>query len=148
MSELEIVIGAFQVAAPNERKAWLDRESGDDPALRRRVDDMLEALRQAGALLERPASSLTESPYSSNFERPGSIIATYKLLEQIGEGGFGVVFAAEQSAPIHQKVALKKRRTASPPKSSAIWPARPCWPYRGRVTGSASSLGGTAWLSS
>jgi serine/threonine protein kinase len=40
-------------------------------------------------------------------ERPGSVIGPYKLLEQIGEGGFGVVFMAEQEKPLHRKVAVK-----------------------------------------
>src|SRR5262249_23350603 len=40
-------------------------------------------------------------------ESPGAVIGPYKLLEQIGEGGFGVVFMAEQSVPIRRKVALK-----------------------------------------
>src|SRR5579864_6732302 len=40
-------------------------------------------------------------------ERPGTIIGPYKLLEQIGEGGFGVVFMAEQTEPVRRKVALK-----------------------------------------
>src|SRR5205823_4008909 len=40
-------------------------------------------------------------------ERPGTVIGPYKLLEQIGEGGFGVVFMAEQQEPVRRKVALK-----------------------------------------
>ena len=40
-------------------------------------------------------------------ERPGTVIGPYKLLEQIGEGGFGVVFMAEQTQPVRRKVALK-----------------------------------------
>ena len=40
-------------------------------------------------------------------EGPGSIIGRYKLLERIGEGGFGVVFMAEQQHPVRRKVALK-----------------------------------------
>src|ERR671932_22344 len=40
-------------------------------------------------------------------ERPGAVIGPYKLLEQIGEGGFGVVFLAEQTKPVRRRVALK-----------------------------------------
>jgi serine/threonine protein kinase len=40
-------------------------------------------------------------------ERPGTVIGPYKLLEQIGEGGFGIVFMAEQQHPVRRKVALK-----------------------------------------
>src|SRR5207302_4997637 len=40
-------------------------------------------------------------------EGPGTGVGPYKLLEQIGEGGFGVVFMAEQTVPVRRKVALK-----------------------------------------
>ena len=40
-------------------------------------------------------------------ERPGQIIDRYKLLQKIGEGGFGVVYMAEQQEPVQRKVALK-----------------------------------------
>jgi len=47
---------------------------------------------------------MDESPL---VERPGTVIGRYKLLEQIGEGGFGVVYMAEQTEPISRRVALK-----------------------------------------
>ena len=40
-------------------------------------------------------------------ERPGTVIGPYKLLQQIGEGGMGTVFMAEQTHPVQRKVALK-----------------------------------------
>src|SRR5204863_9102097 len=40
-------------------------------------------------------------------EQPGTVIGPYKLLQQIGEGGMGTVFMAEQTQPVHRKVALK-----------------------------------------
>jgi serine/threonine protein kinase/Tfp pilus assembly protein PilF len=46
-------------------------------------------------------------PFREITERPGTIIGPYKLMEQIGEGGFGLVFVAEQQQPIRRKVALK-----------------------------------------
>src|SRR5215213_7020002 len=107
MSELEIFMGAFQIAEPNERKAWLDRECGGDPALRRRVEELLEAHGESGSLLERPAIAMTGSLNSSSIEHTGAVIGAYKLLEQIGEGGFGFVLVAEQLEPIRRKVALK-----------------------------------------
>ena len=56
----------------------------------------------------RPAPSLVDpsEPWSTG-EGPGTVIGPYKLLEQIGEGGFGVVFLAEQSHPLRRKIALK-----------------------------------------
>ena len=62
----------------------------------------------AGEFLESPApgpaSTIDYAPIS---EKPGSMIGPYKLKEQIGEGGFGLVFVAEQQEPVKRKVALK-----------------------------------------
>ena len=52
-------------------------------------------------------NAFRETTGSNLSERPGTVIGRYKLLEQIGEGGFGVVFMAEQEAPIRRRVALK-----------------------------------------
>ncbi len=66
------------------------------------------------SFLEAPTSALTvaiERPLSETngvaLEQAGTVIGPYRLLYQIGEGGFGVVFAAEQQEPIRRKVALK-----------------------------------------
>ena len=96
--------------ALGERHEFLDRECADDAALRAEVEALLDAGDQAGSFLESPAPAadldLTiDQPGSA--ERPGTIIGPYKLLEQIGEGGFGVVFMAEQTHPVRRKVALK-----------------------------------------
>ena len=61
----------------------------------------MPALSWAGPSSKRPRAT------SRGAERPGTIIGPYKLLEQIGEGGFGVVFMAEQTQPVRRKVALK-----------------------------------------
>ncbi len=68
---------------------------------------MLAAQAQAGSFLEQPALSLNVTFDGPITEGPGSIIGPYKLLEQIGEGGFGVVFVAEQMQPVRRQVALK-----------------------------------------
>ena len=96
--------------ALGERHEFLDRECADDAALRAEVEALLDAGDQAGSFLESPAPAadldLTiDQPGSA--ERPGVVIGPYKLLEQIGEGGFGVVFMAEQTQPVRRKVALK-----------------------------------------
>src|SRR5262249_4790474 len=75
-----------------------------------RVEELLRAHQAAGNFLRgRPAPpgsmATTDEPAVS--ERPGAVIGTYKLLEQIGEGGFGVVFLAGQTQPVRRKVALK-----------------------------------------
>ena len=93
---------------PNEWESRLAELAGADSELRRRVSLLLEAHRQADSFLELPAPGLdatVEAPAVP--ESPGTVIGPYKLLEQIGEGGFGVVFMAEQTQPVRRKVALK-----------------------------------------
>jgi serine/threonine protein kinase/tetratricopeptide (TPR) repeat protein len=98
---------AMELASPEEREAYLARACGDDPRLRVEVESLLQAAEDAGGFLQaaRPADETAdESPLA---ERPGTVIGPYKLLEQIGEGGFGVVYMAEQERPVCRKVALK-----------------------------------------
>jgi serine/threonine protein kinase/tetratricopeptide (TPR) repeat protein len=81
---------------------------GDDQ-LERRVRALLHAHAEPASFLEHPA--LGDIPLDSDAspicEGPGTLIGPYKLIEEIGEGGFGVVFLAEQSAPVRRRVALK-----------------------------------------
>ena len=90
-----------------QRSAFLDDACGDDAALRARVERLVAAHEQAGSFLEslHPAA-LAETCAEVN-ERPGAQVGPYKLLEQIGEGGMGVVFMAEQQRPVRRRVALK-----------------------------------------
>jgi serine/threonine protein kinase len=110
VKDIPTIVGeAVEIVSPAERESYLNFTCGGDAALRRQVDQLLEDHAQAGDFLERPAmvaSGITiDLPPMQ--ESPGAIIGPYKLLEQIGEGGFGVVFMAEQSKPIERKVALK-----------------------------------------
>jgi eukaryotic-like serine/threonine-protein kinase len=101
-----IFCDALELASPAERSAYLDMACADDPELRRRVERLLEAHSEANSFLDAsPAVVATTCDLPT--ARPGSIIGPYKLLEEIGEGGFGIVFMAEQQEPIHRKVALK-----------------------------------------
>src|SRR5262249_30740668 len=72
------------------------------------VEALLEVHARAGSFLASPVpapdATVDEQPVR---EGPGSVIGPYKLLEQIGEGGFGVVYMAEQHQPVRRKVALK-----------------------------------------
>ena len=91
-----------------ERREYLDRACGADSGLRSRVEALLLADRDAGDFLEDPVSAPTlifNSP--TPLEAPGTSIGPYKLMEQIGEGGMGVVYVAEQTHPVRRKVALK-----------------------------------------
>src|SRR5262249_2871345 len=79
---------------------------GADPALLANVRELLAAHEKDDGFLDRPPPSATvdEPPV---IERPGSVIGPYKLKEQIGEGGMGLVFVAEQQPPVRPKVAVK-----------------------------------------
>jgi len=108
--ELEIFNSALEFTTPAERAAYLDQSCGDDTALRAQVDELLRAHEQAGGFLaHEPASagvdnSAADVPLG---EGPGTRIGRYKLLEKIGEGGFGVVYMADQEEPVRRRVALK-----------------------------------------
>ena len=103
-----IFLAALDIADAAERAAFVERSCADDAALRQRVDDLLRAYGQAGGPLDKLAAALapTEVPEPIR-EHVGATIGPYKLMEQIGEGGFGLVFVAEQERPIRRKVALK-----------------------------------------
>jgi serine/threonine protein kinase/Flp pilus assembly protein TadD len=107
MNEREIFIGALQVECPTEQRAYLDRACGPDTVLRRRVEGLLRDCDRAASFLSAPAISLAGTVEELIAERPGTLIGPYKLMEQIGEGGMGLVFVAEQSHPVRRKVALK-----------------------------------------
>ena len=107
MNEEEIFHQAL-ARGPEERAAYLEQACSCDPALRAAVEALLRANVGATGFLEQPAPALlatVDAPPVS--EGPGAVIGSYKLLEQIGEGGFGVVFMAEQKQPLRRKVALK-----------------------------------------
>jgi tetratricopeptide (TPR) repeat protein len=97
-----------------ERAAYLNEACGADTELRRQVDRLLAAHPHVGSFLQEDAevqpspgargSATIDVPIT---ERPGTVIGPYKLLQQIGEGGMGVVWLAEQTQPVQRKVALK-----------------------------------------
>ncbi|HEY7155142.1 MAG TPA: protein kinase [Gemmataceae bacterium] len=102
-----IFFAALEKGSSHERAAYLDQLSGDNPDLRRRIEKMLAAHAQAGSFLEHPAPSAVATVDDPISERPGTVIGAYELMEQIGEGGMGLVFVAEQQQPVRRKVALK-----------------------------------------
>ena len=75
-----------------------------------RVEALLAAHEDPRGFLDDPGApfaTIDLAAVAPSAERPGAIIGPYKLLEQIGEGGMGVVFMAEQTAPVQRRVALK-----------------------------------------
>jgi tetratricopeptide (TPR) repeat protein/tRNA A-37 threonylcarbamoyl transferase component Bud32 len=100
-----IFLSAIEEHEPEAWPAFLDVACADDVALRGQVEKLLRAHAELGTFHERPAVAPTiDQPIT---EKPGTVIDRYKLLEQIGEGGFGVVFMAEQEEPVKRRVALK-----------------------------------------
>jgi eukaryotic-like serine/threonine-protein kinase len=105
----ECVIFNAAVKLPKEqRPEFLDAACPGNPQLRAEVEGLLQEHDGAGSFLSRPAAA---PPATDLFrpitEGPGTVIGPYKLLQQIGEGGFGVVYMAEQQRPVRRKVALK-----------------------------------------
>src|SRR5262245_12079453 len=96
---------AISLASDEERGRYLDEVCRDNPSVRSRVDALLRAHWQAGGFFGGQFG-LTNilSPIA---EGPGTVIGPYRLLQQIGEGGMGVVFMAEQTHPVQRTVALK-----------------------------------------
>jgi serine/threonine protein kinase len=93
---------------PDQWAAYLDEACAGEEALRRRVEVLLQAHAGADSLFDHSGPSpVTTVDEPAVAECPGMVIGPYKLLEQIGEGGFGVVFMAEQQQPVRRKVALK-----------------------------------------
>jgi serine/threonine protein kinase/WD40 repeat protein len=103
-----IFFGALAKPAGAERAAFLDEACGTDAELRQHVERLLTAHPHAAhfltALVAGPAGAADDGPIE---EGPGSVIGPYRLMEQIGEGGMGLVFVAEQQQPVSRKVALK-----------------------------------------
>ena len=116
---------ALQCATPEARAAYLDGACGTDTALRRRVETLLRAAESAGDFLEEPPTGLAAGNGSTLVvtglsEKPGHRIGRYKLLQQIGEGGCGVVYMAEQEEPVRRRVALKVIKLGMDTKSVIV----------------------------
>jgi serine/threonine protein kinase/tetratricopeptide (TPR) repeat protein len=108
MQEQSLFIAALEKDDPADRAAFLDQACADDPGQRQRIDRLLARHEQGNSFLESPAVARIDTTAAPIFtERLGSVIGPYKLKEQIGEGGMGLVFVAEQHEPVRRKVALK-----------------------------------------
>jgi serine/threonine protein kinase len=122
----ELFLKILELDSPEERRACLDQACAGQPALRAQVEALLRASERAGRFLETPALALIdhcEGPGSNRDESaqsparaagpeplpqgPGTLVGPYKLLQQIGKGGMGVVYLAEQQEPVRRQVALK-----------------------------------------
>jgi serine/threonine protein kinase/tetratricopeptide (TPR) repeat protein len=108
-SREEEIFEAASKLPPEQRGAYFQNACGDDAPLRARIEGLLKAHDEAGGFMAEPAATprktivLTLPPD----EKPGDKIGRYKLLQQIGEGGCGIVYMAEQEEPVRRRAALK-----------------------------------------
>ena len=118
MNEREIFVAALAAADDRERNRVLDDACDSNSHLRERLERLLNAERQLGTFLESsPVGSAPTDAVALDLEqtadlptgplRMGEMIGPYQILRPLGEGGFGIVFMAEQLAPVRRKVAVK-----------------------------------------
>src|SRR5438128_12816 len=114
MTERDIFIAALQKEDPAERQAYLDEACPRQPELRQQVEHLLRLHEGAGSFLEKAAAKAAATgafqdaaEQASSPEAPGALIGPYKLIEQIGEGGMGTVWMAQQTEPVKRLVAVK-----------------------------------------
>jgi serine/threonine protein kinase/WD40 repeat protein len=107
IDERSIFLEALERTSAEDRSAFLDAACRDDRHLRDEVEALLSAHEDSCELLDAPARVLSgfESEWSGS--SAGAVFGSYRLLEQIGDGGMGVVWKAEQTHPVRRTVALK-----------------------------------------
>jgi serine/threonine protein kinase len=107
VNEQSVFAEALEIQDPQAQAAFLDRVCAGKPELRANVESLLSAY-GAGDFLEAPAPAPLSTADTSAFcQSPRAVIGPYKLLQQLGEGGMGTVFMAEQTEPVRRMVALK-----------------------------------------
>ena len=101
-----IFLAAIEKQDAAERNHFLDEACAGDAELRHRVEELISSFAKASEFMEdKPGAAFSTTERVA--ERAGLSIGRYKLLQEIGQGGFGVVFMAEQTEPVRRKVAVK-----------------------------------------
>ncbi len=106
MNEQSLFIEALEQPSA-ERGVFLDAACANNPELRERLEKLIGSHEATLSFMAQPAGRLVETLYCPPRESCGKQVGHYKLLEQIGEGGMGTVYLAEQTEPVQRRVALK-----------------------------------------
>lgn len=106
-TEEAIFLAALEKATLQEREVFVEEACAGDQFLLMRVRVLLDSHDDSKGPLDFPPGAVQPTIIHPITEQPGTRIGSYRLLQQIGEGGFGVVYLAEQSEPVRRKVALK-----------------------------------------
>lgn len=104
VTEKSIFLQALEIDSPEERATFVEQSCQENLQLRASVLALLREHDREESLLDKPVFS---AGLIQPFHKPGTIIGNYKLMEQIGEGGFGLVYVADQLQPVRRRVALK-----------------------------------------
>src|SRR5262245_53595920 len=113
MTEREVFIAALQQEDPERRRAYLDGACSGKPELREQVECLLRLHQGAGSFADGPAPEAATGAFAGAAkqapagEAAGALVGPYKLLQQIGEGGMGSVWMAQQQQPVRRLVAVK-----------------------------------------
>jgi hypothetical protein len=101
-----IFCSAIEIESPDERRAQVAQACGQDADLKRRVERLLHAHFHGRSILDAPVQPVAtvDEPHR---QTAGAMIGPYKLLEELGEGGMGTVWMAQQTEPVKRLVALK-----------------------------------------
>lgn len=107
VDEKAIFNTARKITDPEALASYLSLACGEDEAARQRIHALLAIHDHEDSFLESPPPGIEPTQIRPVSERSGDTIGPYKLLQQIGEGGMGTVFMAEQTEPVERRVALK-----------------------------------------
>src|SRR5262245_13703041 len=107
LDEETIFHRAREIASPEARASYLRQACGADEVLHARLQALLKVHEQENSFLAPPTPLPLLTAAESPREGPGTVLGPYKLLQQLGEGGMGSVWLAEQTEPVQRRVALK-----------------------------------------